>query len=140
MRMAGRAVLAGGMRAAICLGVLLLVIGLSAAPQKKGKSSPERVPDTLILVSTFSEAGQVLRGTRVRLYPADGDGKVIKGKVLEGQTNNMGEFPFHVPKSDAHYVLVAELKGFIRTEKPIAVRQEDQLDVFVQLPVQKSEK
>lgn len=122
------------------IGLVLLVLAFvaivaaDASPQKKGKSSPQRVPDTLILVSTFSDAGQTLRGTRVRLYPANQQGEIVKGKVLEGQTNNMGEFPFHVPKTDAHYVLVAEIKGFARTQKHVTVQQEDQLDVFLQLP------
>ena len=110
-------------------------ITLTASPQKKGKGAKERVPDTLILVSTFAETGQTLRGVRVRLYPADADGNTVKGRTLDGQTNNMGEFPFHVPQTEATYVLVAEIKGFARTEKPVKVQGEEKLDIFVQMPV-----
>jgi hypothetical protein len=119
------------------LGVLFLITfsGFEAgAAQKKGKQDAERVPDTLILVSTFSEVGQTLRGARVRLFPADKDGNIVKGKALDGRTNNMGEFPFHVPKTEARYVVVAEMKGFARTEKAVHVVGEDQQDVFIQLP------
>ncbi|MCW5965922.1 MAG: hypothetical protein KIT83_17925 [Bryobacterales bacterium] len=105
-----------------------------AGGQKKGKTPPQKVADTLILVSTFAETGQTLRGARVRLYPADAEGNIVKGKALEGQTNHVGEYPFHVPKTEGTYVLVAEMKGFTRTEKSVKVQGEDQLDVFLQLP------
>lgn len=119
----------------LLLAVFVILPLAEAGAQKKGKTPPEKVPDTLILVSTFAETGQTLRGARVRLYPADAEGQVVKGKPLEGQTNHVGEYPFHVPKTEALYVLVAEMKGFTRTEKPVKVQGEDQLDVFLQLPV-----
>ncbi len=123
-------------------GALTLVVFLSfactlallAGPDPQKKAPPAKVQDTLILVSTFAETGQTLRGARVRLYPGDADGKVAKGKHLEGRTNHVGEFPFHVPKTEANYVLVAEMNGFARTEKSVKVHGEDQLDVFLQLP------
>ncbi len=121
---------------------LLLALALSVAfaavaepvGQKQGKKQPAKVTDTLIQVSTFAETGQTLRGARVQLHPADAEGKIAKGKRLEGQTNHVGEYPFYVPKTEASYVLVAEMKGFMRTEKLVKVQGEDQLDIFLQLP------
>ena len=121
----------------VALVALILLSGFGgglAFAQKKGKGKAEPVSDTLILVTTFSELGQTLRGARVRLYPADNEGNVVKGKAKDGRTNNMGEFPFRVPKTEARYVLVAEMKGFTRTEKVVHVVGEDQQDVFLQLP------
>jgi hypothetical protein len=121
----------------LLLGTLLILTGPGgslAGAQKKGKEKTEAITDTLILVTTFSELGQTLRGARVRLYPADKDGNVVKGKAKDGRTNNMGEIPFRVPKTEARYVLVAEMKGFTRTEKVVHVVGEDQQDVFLQLP------
>lgn len=121
----------------LTLAGLVLLAGSvvsSASPPQKREKKTEKVSDTLILVTTFSEQGHTLRGARVWLYPGDKDGNIVKGKSKDGRTNNMGEIPFHVPKTNAHYVLVAEQKGFERVQKPVQVQGEDQLDVFLQLP------
>jgi hypothetical protein len=107
----------------------------SSAGQKKKESKP--VTDTLIKVTTFTEIGATLRGAEVELLPADKEGKPIKGKRLRGATNNMGEYPFYVPKNEATYVLRAEAKGFQITEKVVNAVGEDQIDVFLQLPAKK---
>ena len=113
----------------------LLFAAPSRAGQKKKESKP--VTDTLIKVTTFTEIGSTLRGAEVELLPADKEGKPIKGKRLRGATNNMGEYPFYVPKSEATYVLRAEAKGFQITEKVVNAVGEDQIDVFLQLPAKK---
>lgn len=120
----------------------LLAISVFAPPApagqkkaKKGETQP--VTDTLIKVTTFTEFGGTLRGASVKLLPADKDGNPVKGKTLQGATNGMGEYPFHVPKKEAAYVLRAEAKGFERTDKVVRVQGEDQLDVFMQLPEKK---
>lgn len=115
-----------------CTGLLPVYAAPSRKKDKEKKAAG--VQDTLVLVTAFSETGQTLRGARVWLYPGDAAGNIVKGKSVDGQTNNMGEIPFHVPKTEAHYVLVAEQKGFERTQKQVSVRGEDQLDVFLQLP------
>lgn len=112
------------------------VFAAPKAPKAK-KSEPQPVTDTLVKVTTFTEAGATLRGVKVKLLPADKDGNVVKGKALEGVTNNMGEFPFHVPKTEVHYVLQAEARGFETTVKAVHARGEDQQDVFLQLPARK---
>lgn len=113
----------------------VLFSGPSSAGQKKKESKP--VTDTLIKVTTFTEIGATLRGAEVELLPADKEGKPIKGKRLRGATNNMGEYPFYVPKNEATYVLRAEAKGFQITEKVVNAVGEDQIDVFLQLPAKK---
>lgn len=133
-KIAGRFV--RGLSALLLAWTVLLagtMAGGASPAQKRGKQA-EGVQDTLILVTTFSENGQTLRGARVWLYPGDADGNIVKGKSLDGRTNNMGELPFHVPKTEANYVLVAEQKGFERIQKPVKVQGEDQVDVFLQLP------
>ncbi len=108
------------------------------AAEKKDKNAERQpVTDTLIKVTTFTELGGTLRGATLKLLPADNDGNAVKGKALQGVTNGMGEFPFHVPKTEAKYVLRAQAKGFEPAEKMVEVRGEDQLDVFLQLPVRK---
>lgn len=111
-----------------------LTFAAEKAP-KKGETRP--VTDTLVKVTTFTEAGATLRGASVKLRPADKDGNAIKGKTLEGVTNSMGEYPFHVPKTEARYVLQAEAHGFQPTVKAVHVQGEDQLDIFLQLPARK---
>ncbi len=125
--------------------LLLLALALAApcplsasAKEKKTKDGePQPVTDTLIKVTTFTELGSTLRGAKVKLLPADKDGNVMKGKVLQGITNGMGEYPFHVPKAEAKYVLEAEAKGFESVSKPVHARGEDQTDIFLQLPAKK---
>ena len=127
------------------IAMRLLAVALAApcplsasAKEKKAKDgAPQPVTDTLIKVTTFTEIGSTLRGATVKLYPADKNGKVMKGKHLEGVTNGMGEYPFHVPKADANYVLQAEAKGFERVSKLVHARGEDQTDIFLQLPARK---
>jgi hypothetical protein len=127
-----------GTRLLLAAGVLLAQ-GPSAVAQKKDQNTkePQPVTDTLIKVTTFSEIGATLRGAKVKLLPADKDGNPVKGKAQQGVTNNMGEYPFHVPKTEATYVLRAEAKGFVTTDKVVTARGEDQLDIFLQLPARK---
>src|SRR5690606_106136 len=76
--------------------------GAAFAAEKKEKNTERQpVTDTLIKVTTFTELGGTLRGATLKLLPADNDGNAVKGKALEGVTNGMGEFPFHVPKTEA---------------------------------------
>jgi hypothetical protein len=118
---------------------ILLAQGLPADAQTKDKSKkdPQPVTDTLIKVTTFSEIGATLRGAKVKLLPSDKDGNPVKGKAQQGVTNNMGEYPFLVPKAEATYVLRAEAKGFVTTDKVVTAHGEDQLDIFLQLPARK---
>ncbi|MCL4783646.1 MAG: hypothetical protein KJZ70_11490 [Bryobacterales bacterium] len=134
-----------GPLARLGIAMLLLALALAApcplsasAKEKKTKDGePQPVTDTLIKVTTFTELGSTLRGAKVKLLPADKDGNVMKGKVLQGITNGMGEYPFHVPKAEAKYVLEAEAKGFESVSKPVHARGEDQTDIFLQLPAKK---
>ena len=116
---------------------VLLVRGVLADAQTKDRKDSQPVTDTLIKVTTFSEIGATLRGATVKLLPADKNGNPVKGKARQGVTNNMGEYPFLVPKAEATYVLRAEAKGFVTTDKVVTAHGEDQLDVFLQLPVRK---
>jgi hypothetical protein len=127
-----------GARLLLAAGIVL-PLGLPAAAQKSDKKAkdPQPVTDTLIKVTTFSEIGATLRGASVKLLPADKDGNPVKGKAQQGVTNNMGEYPFRVPKTEATYVLRAEAKGFVTTDKVVTARGEDQLDIFLQLPARK---
>lgn len=109
----------------------------SAKEKKAEKGEPQPVADTLIKVTTFTEIGGTLRGATVKLLPADKDGNPTKGKALRGVTNGMGEYPFHVPKTEAMYVLQAEAKGFESVSKVVHARGEDQTDIFLQLPAKK---
>lgn len=109
----------------------------SAKDKKAGKGEPPPVTDTLIKVTTFTELGSTLRGATVKLLPADKDGNARKGKTLQGVTNGMGEYPFHVPKTEAKYVLQAEAKGFESVSKVVHAQGEDQTDIFLQLPAKK---
>jgi hypothetical protein len=134
-----RAFIHSAARLLLAFGALALVLLAPLHGQKKDKKKdgPAPVTDTLIKVTTFTEMGGTLRGASVKLLPADKDGNPVKGKVLQGVTNSMGEFPFYVPKTEASYVLRAEAKGFVTTDKVVAVHGEDQLDVFLQLPGKK---
>lgn len=114
-----------------------LPVSAFAAEEKEKNEGRQPVTDTLIKVTTFTELGATLRGATLKLLPADDDGNAVKGKALQGVTNGMGEFPFHVPKTEAKYVLRAQAKGFEAAEKLVQVRGEDQLDVFLQLPARK---
>lgn len=109
----------------------------SAKEKKAEKGESRPVTDTLIKVTTFTEIGGTLRGATVKLLPADKDGNPTKGKALRGVTNGMGEYPFHVPKTEATYVLQAEAKGFESVSKVVHARGEDQTDIFLQLPAKK---
>lgn len=131
--------------ARVPFAILLLAVALAvpsplsaSAKEKKAKDgAPQPVTDTLIKVTTFTELGSTLRGATVKLYAADKDGNVLKGKPLQGVTNGMGEYPFHVPKAEAKYVLQAEAKGFERVSKLVHAQGEDQTDIFLQLPAKK---
>jgi hypothetical protein len=133
-KIAGRPLSRIAIGALVGLVLLAGTVASSAGPAQKRDKKAEKVPDTLILVTTFSEQGHTLRGARVWLYPGDKDGNIVKGKSRDGNTNNMGEIPFHVPKTNAHYVLVAEQKGFERVQQPVHVQGEDQVDIFLRLP------
>lgn len=134
-----------GPLARLLIGAVALAVALSlcfppavSAKEKKAKKGePQPVTDTLIKVTTFTELGSTLRGATVKLRPADKDGNVVKGKALQGTTNGMGEYPFHVPKTEAKYVLEAEAKGFESVSKLVHARGEDQTDIFLQLPAKK---
>lgn len=132
---AGRLIRNWRVSAATLVAALLMASLWMPAAQKKNEKQP--APNTLILVSAFAETGQTLRGASLRLTPADKDGKPVKGKKQSGFTNNMGEYPFHVPKTEAHYVLRAEAKGFEPVEKVVSVSGEDQVDIFLRLPPKK---
>jgi hypothetical protein len=99
-----------------------VLASLCAAGDKK---KPDE-PDAVIAGSVFHDPGYALPEATVTLVRRD-DPK--HKKLAQEYTNYRGEFTFHVPATQAVYVVKALAKGYRPEEKEASVAGPDRVDL-----------
>lgn len=115
------------------IGISLLLIVTCAVPVMAAKKKAAE-GYVLLYGTVFRETGFALPNAAVIVLPdTSWDASAAKVKKLDGVSNGRGEFAFHLPAVNMHYIVKVSAKGYRSAEKPVTVQGEDRIDVTFQL-------
>jgi hypothetical protein len=90
------------------------------------KKKTDTEPYALVSGTVFRDPGFALPNATVTLTPAEPQGtSTTKIKKLQTVSNGRGEFVFHVPPIDMHYLVRAVANGYHEEEKSVQVQGEN---------------
>jgi hypothetical protein len=116
------------------IGISLLLALIAILPDAQAaKKKTETEPYALVSGTIFRDPGFALSNATVTLTPDQPRDASTKIKKLQTVSNSRGEFVFHIPPINMHYIVRAVANGYHEEEKSVEVQGETRVEVTLSL-------